>query len=144
MIVLVVSMKYSMFGYFFRLIRILYGKFEAWLMLHHHHGTECQPQETGHSGQQHTRWWRGGGDQGPGNGRAQGLRHAQTAVSLPGKDSVNFLKELRKLLSSAISLFSGIKKLCHHSPSSSLKLIILWFVDSFDYLYLADIWGHSP
>mgnify|MGYP007048713393 CR=1 FL=1 len=89
----------------------------------HQHGTECQPQETGHSGQ-HNRWWGGGGDQGPGNGRAQGLGHAEAAVSLPGEDGVDLLKELRKLLSSAISLFSGIKQLCHHSPSPSLKFII--------------------
>ena len=109
----------------------------------HQHGTECQPQpqETGHSGQ-HTRWWGGGGDQGPGNGRAQG--RAEAALSLSGEDSVDLLKELRKLLSSAISLFSGIKQLCHHSPSPSLKFIIqsyglLIFLNIFTLLTSRDI-----
>ena len=109
------------------LIRILYGKFEAiqyvWRQLHKY-GTECQPQaqEAGHG--HNTRWWRGRGDQRPGNGQAQGLGHPEAAVCLPGEHFVDLLEELSKLLTIAISLFCCIKQFRHHSPSSSLKLIV--------------------
>ena len=80
----------------------------------HEYGTEsqAQTQEPGHSGH---RGHRGGGHEGPRHWRP--WRYAESAVSLPSKDGVDLLKQLRKLLTIAISLLSGIKQFRHHPPS---------------------------